>query len=153
MGLKDVVNRYDIFGEPVHSFNINGSYKIGSVAGLFLSIIVITLTLLFAIIKSNHLTTGKNPNISYSEEYDNFGTPEQGMIDINMISAAFYVQDYFTKEAKDDPRFVEWEVNTWTGNETPDQTFGVHKCNEDDFEKFYQPGKTIAKKVEELKKN
>jgi hypothetical protein len=97
MKSRDFINRTDLFGEPVYGFNINGSQKIGSMAGLIGSFLAITLTLIYATIRLNILVKGHNPNISYAEEYDKFETANE-VIDVTDFdfALAVLVQDYTT---------------------------------------------------------
>ena len=54
----------DSFGKQVPGFNIKGSSSIGTVIGGFVTVIVLSLTLLYATVKTMHLIGKENPVMS-----------------------------------------------------------------------------------------
>ena len=52
-----------------------------------------------------HLLEGRNPLIAQSELSGQYMTPEDTM-DMNKFQFAFYIEDYFSGELKDDPSLV-----------------------------------------------
>ena len=59
-GVSDVVElskSFDIFGTSIPSFQVAGSDQVRTKTGAFLSVVVISITLLFAFIKLQHMLT------------------------------------------------------------------------------------------------
>ena len=54
----------DMFGAPVPNFNMRGRTEVKTSCGACTSMVIFTLTLLFGIIKMEHLALRKNPSIT-----------------------------------------------------------------------------------------
>ena len=54
----------DVYGKEVPSFNIKGMHHLGTVAGGMMTAIILTLSLLYAVIKTLHLVNAANPVMS-----------------------------------------------------------------------------------------
>ena len=81
-------------------------------------------------------------------------TPEDTM-DMNKFQFAFYIEDYFSGELKDDPSLVTLfgVIFYMTHDNTlQNQTIGTHKCTKEDYGRFYEPAVDQAPKVNRLKK-
>ena len=82
------MKRFDIFGQPLPSFNIKGEDVIRTKIGAAVSMMVLVIVLYYGAIKSFHLVTKHNPIIaSYVED----AILENNPINLNEINfrAAF----------------------------------------------------------------
>ena len=69
LDVRQVLNRFDIFGKPLPGFNIKGSDVVTSMVGGVASIIIFAIVLLYGAIKFIHLQSKTNPNVaSYIRE-------------------------------------------------------------------------------------
>ena len=62
--LPEFIKNLDIFGAPIPAFNLRGRDKVKTSCGAIISIIIMTITGLFAILKFEHMLIKKNPNIT-----------------------------------------------------------------------------------------
>lgn len=62
--MSRVLERFDIFGEPLPSFNIKGKQQIQTRIGGVCTVLILATTLLFSVVKFIHLWTRNNPNLS-----------------------------------------------------------------------------------------
>ena len=68
---------------------------------------------------------------------------------------AFAIRNYFNSEFKGNPALVDWVVHVYEGNGSSAnlaQEVGVHKCNEDDWNKFHKPSTKSKLAYDDLKK-
>ena len=59
-----LIKRFDLFGKPIPTFNLNGKTKIQTFEGAVISIIIFTLTLTFSLMKFEQLINRKNLTIN-----------------------------------------------------------------------------------------
>jgi hypothetical protein len=107
MAVREFMGRVDLFAYPVYGFNIEGREKIGSGVGMLCSILVFLIISTFTIHKATDLSTGKNPLISTTELQGQYQTPNH-TLNVSKFPFAFLVEDYETKELKDDPSMVRF---------------------------------------------
>ena len=69
----------------------------------------------FSLLKFYHLVTHKSPVIGEFKEYEKYSKPDDA-IDFSNTKIAFTVRNFITKEAKYDPRYVEWLVAIYEGS-------------------------------------
>ena len=58
-----LIKSFDLFGEQVPGFNLNGKTKIQTFGGAMISMIIFALTLTFSLLKFEQLINRKNPSI------------------------------------------------------------------------------------------
>ena len=64
-----VLQRFDIFGQTLPTFNIDGKEKVNTIIGGFFTVIIFTIVLLYGITKFIHLESKNNPNVgSFTKE-------------------------------------------------------------------------------------
>jgi hypothetical protein len=69
-------DRWDYFGEPIPSFNIEGSSHVGSSIGFIFSIIMWITIFCYATLKGFHLLSKHNPQVSSAILYDKYDSDE-----------------------------------------------------------------------------
>ena len=118
-------------------FNINGKTEIPTLVGAITSIIIIILTLLFGMIKLEHLVQRKNPTINIHSEVLEEGTSQSMEADNLMI--AFALERANSNTDLDDNRFFKWYALDWNANEGvfDNKFFEMHQCTHKDLKKFY----------------
>ena len=131
-----VLKSLDMFGAPVPNLNIRGRGEVKTVCGACTSLVIFALTLLFGIIKMEHLALRKNPiittNTSPLEADERFDT---GSDDFMM---AFAVSDE-KGVPKNDTRYFRWKVafkNYVNGEKNKTEEF-LQPCSQDAMNKFY----------------
>ena len=60
---SNLLHKFDFFGEDVPGFNLRGKKKVTTSMGACASVVMIILTLLFALLKLKHLLGNTNPII------------------------------------------------------------------------------------------
>ena len=100
----------DSFGKKIPMFNIQGDSQVKTVFGGVLSVLVITLTLMYSKMKFIDLMERKNPQLIEQELSEYFET--SSVVNLNDINfrMAFTVEGYLDKERKDDPRYIKYMV-------------------------------------------
>ena len=84
----------DSFGKQVPSFNIKGNSSIGTVVGGFVTVIVLSLTLMYATIKSMHLIQKANPVMSSLTIPSYYSSTDKFYLDEANFRMAFTVEGY-----------------------------------------------------------
>ena len=62
------IEKFDIFGKHVPSFSLGGRTEVRTKSGAILTIIILSLTLVFGLVKLQHLLERKNPLINTNFE-------------------------------------------------------------------------------------
>ena len=75
--MEKLLKKFDIFSARVPSFNIDGKTEVRTLTGGVISLSIVMLTILFGLLKLQHMLERKNPLIStndvpseLSDEYD-----------------------------------------------------------------------------------
>ena len=146
-GLKDASEKFDLFGQPTPTFNLNRKNKITSQIGVFVSLILITMVILFMSVKGVLLVQRNNPLITQAEIPSFFDSEFKFNLYDNNYRIAFGVQSYFTKDSKDDPNFVRWTANLVkeVDGKRSEKQIKFHKCVQEDFDQFYPIEKSSVK--------
>ena len=66
--MLEKIRNFDMFGSELPKFNINGKAKVTTLTGAFGSIVILAMTLMFALLKLEHMINRKNPLISRNIE-------------------------------------------------------------------------------------
>ena len=93
-GTFDFLKALDIFGKPVPTFNIRGQTEVKTMCGALMSFVIMFLTIMFGILKLQHLIEKKNPTIN-----TNISPLEAGVkynIDQDEFMMAFTAENYDT---------------------------------------------------------
>ena len=127
------------------SFNVQGDTAINTGFGGCLSIVIMILTLVYALLKFNTLYTRQDPTI-YSETFKD-STDMMRMKETDIVMA-FALESYQHKELKEDPRYIRTIAYTYVKHSDGRKEYypiTMHKCTEDDWKKFHE----IERKSEE----
>ena len=68
VSLPNFVKRLDMFGAPVPSFNIEGQRSMKTNCGAIATILMISITIMFTLVKLEHLVLKKNPSLTTNVE-------------------------------------------------------------------------------------
>ena len=126
----------DIFGASVPTFNIAGQNKVKTMVGSCGSIMIFALTLLFGLLKLQHLFMRKNPLISQNT------TPLRILTTYDTSQAEFKMavaaENYDAGTGISDPRYVRWVVtHVQRRNDVFNNTiYPMHKCHEEELSEF-----------------
>ena len=131
-----VLKSLDMFGAPVPNLNIRGRGEVKTVCGACTSLVIFALTLLFGIIKMEHLALRKNPSITTNTSPLEAGERFDTGSDDFMI--AFAVED-IKGVPLNDARYIRWQVvslNLENGEKNKTEEF-LQPCSQDAMNKFY----------------
>ena len=111
IGLLEFIKNLDLFYEPMPAFNIKGKESVKTWIGAMCSVIIMTLTVAFGLLKLQHLVEKKNPalvtNTEDLGEYASFKLDDDGfMMAFSLETITNQVLDY-------DTRHVRWIARTW----------------------------------------
>ena len=67
--MKNILLGLDLFGKPMPTFNLKGNTEKNTLVGSLSSIIIMTLTFLFGLLKLEHLSLKKNPSITTNDSH------------------------------------------------------------------------------------
>lgn len=133
----------DLFGAPAPTFNIRGETKVRTYFGAVLSTMIITVTLLFSLVKLEHLLSKHNPTVNTFEDKNVFGTADvykpASSEEFMMAFAVTSEKDAW--KVKHDPRFVKWlayQRTVLNGEETYNEV-PLHPCTEEEYTLFHEP--------------
>ena len=125
----------DSFGKQVPGFNIKGSSSIGTVIGGFVTVIVLSLTLLYATVKTMHLIGKENPVMSSLTIPSYYNSTDRYYLNEANFRMAFSVEGYLDQEVKNDPEYVKWFVRLFGVKDSVEyeKIIPHHKCTEEDY--------------------
>ena len=126
----------DSFGNRVPAFKLDGENQVKTVFGGVLSILILSLTLMYASIKFIDLKERANPVISTIKIPDHYAATDHFKLNDANFRMAFTVENVDGKKTrKDDPRFVKFIVLLFTEVEGVKSGTSVpfHECDESDF--------------------
>ena len=134
-----ILKQIDLFGIPVPAFSIKNEQKIATKTGGLATLITICIMLLYGVGKMRQVIQRENPLITQALVLDEFdATTQIDLLDYN-FKLAFAVEGIFDQEFRDDPKYVHWYARlagVYQG-EDYSQYLSIHKCDEQDYEKFY----------------
>ena len=118
--------------------------------GGVLSFITIGLTLMFSLLKFQHLMENRNPSITtFQQEIE--ASEDNGFELANEEFMIAFGLDTYTEGPKNDERIVKWiarnRIKTAKG-ERITHFIPVRNCTEADFSKFYDPIPSSVEKVD-----
>ena len=134
--MEKLLKKFDIFSASVPSFNIDGKTEVRTLTGGVISLSIVMLTILFGLLKLQHMLERKNPLIStndvpseLSDEYD---------LDAEEFMMAFGLEDVNGKMLLHDPDYIKWVAGIWYWTEKEESAFyPLHPCTDQEFAKFY----------------
>ena len=106
------------------------------------SLVIMYVTLLFALLKLQHLLSKHNPTVNVFTEHAVFGESDVWTGGENEdFMMAFAVVDYVSGEVRDDLSFVKWFAHQWIEEDgvASQVEVDMYPCTEEDFAKFYEP--------------
>ena len=134
-----VIKKIDFYGKPVPGFTIDGEDTVQTAIGGVLSAITMFVTVAFGLFKLQHLVRYYNPAIN---TFELINALEDGQV-FDPVSEgwtmAFGLEDYTTKEIKDDKKIIKWLVRylVYENSEIVEQrVMPLHACTEYDFAQF-----------------
>ena len=113
---------------------------VSTACGACISIIVFTLTLIFGLIKLQHLLEHRNPQIvTRTVKVDEGARFSMADTNFMMAFAAARVANGLN-EGLSDERYLKWigTVVTREGVNTTRNRFYLHRCSDHEFSRFYQ---------------
>jgi len=76
----------------------------------------------------------------------------QGPLDITGLNIAFTFRNRLGKYL-DDPKYVRMEAVIYGQQGNEDETFGLHKCTNEDYDQFHRPYPKDEREISELKRD
>ena len=98
------IKNLDMFGAPLPNFNSQGRATVKTSCGTCVSLLILTVTFMFAILKLEHLVEKKNPSITTNSTPlaagERFNTGDEDFM------MAFAAVGQYDRQSKSDPRYV-----------------------------------------------
>lgn len=100
----------DMFGAPAPTFNIRGEGEVRTYLGGIISSAIIAVTILFSLLKMQHLLSKHNPSVNVFKDINAWGIGDVMMpADSDNFMIAFAVTSIGDpSQVKNDPSFVKW---------------------------------------------
>ena len=115
-----------------------------TITGGLTTFLVLVVMLVYASIKVIHLLSKHNPNVVMVHEKNFFDYKDK--LDLNQIDfrLAFSVENYHTREFKNDPRYVKYLVRIYgvENGEEYEHIIKYHKCEQKDWDLFPEPAES-----------
>ena len=130
--MNKVIKNVDSFGKELPAFNLRGESRVNTLVGGIVTIVIMVLTLSYAVIKAIHLTSKHNPQINENQiAYYFEATHKVKPSEIN-FRAAFSIESYYTRLPINDPRYVKWIAKyiTSVDGKHIQTILPFHKCTE-----------------------
>ena len=107
----ELLKSFDLFGASIPNFHLKGKSNINTIVGAITSILILTMTSMFALIKFDHMMQKRGPAILQNTVV----IDDDAFIDISSddFMLAFGVENYKTGKPMYDPRYVKWIVKFW----------------------------------------
>ena len=114
-----------------------------------MTVVALTIILTFVLIKTHMFITRHNPNLSQAIVPAFYDTTNKFNFVENNYQIAIAVVEYKSRKPIDDPEYVRWvpQLVRTIDNIKTELPLSYHKCNEDDFAKFYPPSRRSKKKL------
>ena len=115
---------------------MGGRTEVRTKSGAILTIIILSLTLVFGLVKLQHLLVRKNPLINTNFE----PLADDAVFDNNSgdLMLAVTVENYMTGASLTDLRYIKWLTSIWQRIEgvLVLTWYPMHKCNKREYERF-----------------
>ena len=150
-----IVKSIDGFGQEIPSFNLKGETRVNTLFGGVITVLILSLTLAYAVLKGIHLLKRTNPTINKYSIPSYFGVSETVNLSKIDFRVAFSFRGSKSHLLLDDPRYVKWIVRrTGMRNGTQfEETLPYHKCTDADFARFRQPAKRSRDSLKEIRED
>ena len=134
----ETLKKVDMFAAKLPMFNIEGKQAVSTSIGGLLSLIILSVTFMFAIMKIQDLLMRKNPNITTFvdpnafTQADTFNTGEEGF----QIAVAL---NNYGKDAVEQARYIKFVARKMiqNGDDWTVTYYPLHPCTDEDFAKFH----------------
>lgn len=142
-----------MFGKPV-SLNLEGAESVNTNLGSCISLLLVITLVAYAGTRFTFLIEKRNPNISVVSLNNYYDSDDKFNFDMG-FNIAFGVEEYNSRESKDNPFFVSWSPRMYyfdgDGN-TNFTTLTHHRCTDEDFDKkFYKVDPSFQKQFDRVK--
>ena len=133
------LKKVDLFDKALPQFNLKGKSSIGTVFGGVLSLAILYLTFLFGCTKLVHLIERRNPTVNTYTRADAYENEEKLSLNDFNFMMAFTVENYYTHETLNDPRYTKWHAYLSVGKDSvvEPREVPVYPCRDEDFARFY----------------
>ena len=105
-----------------------------------MSVVIICIMIAFGLTKFTHLWVKYNPDISFVKDNYAFTAEDKFNFESTKYRIAFTVEGYFSKEMKNDPRYVKFFVSysKKVNGKRVFESLPFHKCTADDYDSFLE---------------
>lgn len=137
-----MIKKFDLFAATLPGFNIGGKTTVQSNTGGLVSISILSVTLLFALLKLEDLLTKHNPLVSTFVEKDAYDPSNKFDTGYDDFIMAFALISAASMEPYNDPRYFKWLAvysERYNGEMVNQQVVPLRLCNSEDLQKFEQP--------------
>lgn len=147
----------DSFSETVPQFNINGETHVNTFCGGVVTFLILMAALAYAANNAIELVDPVSPQINKGvvAKYFSNTREEATLLRESNFKLAFTLNDYYSGEPINDPRYIRWEaVHFYIDADFSRhyKTLPFHECNETDYAQFNPVASEQVEDMENLKK-
>ena len=152
---KNVLERLDMFGQLLPTFNIGGRQTVNTLVGGFMTVVIYTIVLAYGTIKFIELSTRANPNIAQFFKQDAFDFTDVLNLNEENFKIAFAVEGFRSKDLKIDPKYVKWIFRTYGKREGKEfeKILPYHRCTDQDYAEFDDIQVNSKKVLEQMRED
>lgn len=132
------LSSFDLFKRDLPQFNIRGSKKVSSACGSSMSLLVISILLLYITVKFSKYISRTNPSISTFEDVGYFDSSKKFNLHDAGVRLAFGFEGSIDKQDKVDPRYTRLltRVHGKKDGERVETLVPYHKCTDEELAAF-----------------
>ena len=114
-----------------------------------MTVVALTIIFTFILIKTAMFIDRHNPNFSQATIPEFYDSTSRFEFDENNYQIAIAVVEYKSRKPINDPEYVRWvpQLVRTIDNIKTELPLSYHKCNEDDWAKFYSPSRRSKTKL------
>ena len=131
------VQRIDMFGAALPTFNIAGKTQVNTHFGGCTSLLILYVTFLFTTLKFQQMLDRKRPSIVTNVDENAFTDGQEYNTRDQNFMIAVGANNYITGE-KNDPRYVKWvaSLSKQTEEELIEENYELHPCTAEELDNF-----------------
>jgi hypothetical protein len=146
------VKEIDSFSTPIE-VTFNGQTKVPSFVGCSMTLVLLTVMLLFIQEKLTKFVNKTNPNIQIAIFEDYFNPLDT--IALHNFKFAFMVESFEHGKHLHDPKYVDWTVSLVTqvhNKVVQSQELKIQPCTDKDWAQFYKPKPEMKEMINDYKR-
>ena len=131
-------------------FNIEGSSTLNTNTGGVLTVLILTITFVFSIVKFSHLISRQNPTVNTYMDREVFSPEDLFNVVDEEFMVAFSLENYNTQDSRMDTNYIKFFVqfSNMTDGKRETTEVPLHDCTDEDYARFYPVESRSAEQLE-----